>query len=697
MDKEEHKQDFALKARTVFLLWPFFALTQILLAEVIAENSLHEKSLTLSGRLGLQCAELSLLFPALFIFCLILYFLQRIFSLVPGATGRVLRATIVFVLSLAALVVYLGDWLSLYMTGQFSGMDGIAMVSGSAIQMFQHLLHFNVMLGLLVPIVCMLFAFCLYGISALLARIDPGRRAFLMVFVLLCFSPSLFFAWTLEPKLDKEHGQGVHIGGTIKDTDLFPVLRDYRTGPLLRIRADIYNRLEDGKFDTADFKKKVVLRPRGNAAQYFDSVNRPEMARNNVIIILVESLRPDVLVSFGGRKEVMPELDRLARRSQLFLNNYTQASHSNYADSCILSSQYPLRARHYHLYPKNPLYPRVLIYDILSGLGYRSAIISSQNESWGQMRNFLDTGNLDLFLDAENYDGPTYVPRADTGFANFIKGSKRAGKIDDRFTIDRALNWINADTKPFFAYINMQNSHVPYEVPADFPRRFSPAKLDFQIKFNDFPKDRVEEVRNVYFDSLAYVDRQIGRLFEYLERKQLLDKTIIVVSGDNGQAFFEHGFAGHANKLYDEVLRVPLLIFVPGLEPKAYDLLSQHIDVPPSLLELLKLPPHPNFQGRSLFEKAPVKRNVYLVVQSPLAHQYALVTDHRKLIFDYRTKRTNLYNLHADPGEMIDLARYEPQTIDIMKQKLFAWRAAQLDYYESAAQMVNFYPPYFKE
>ena len=102
-----------------------------------------------------------------------------------------------------------------------------------------------------------------------------------------------------------------------------------------------------------------------------------------MIVILVESLRIDQLLITGGAREVMPNLEKLSLRGRVFSNNYTQASHSNYADLCPLTSHYPLRGRSHHLYPKNASYPRLLIYDVLKSLGYDTAIFSSQNENWG--------------------------------------------------------------------------------------------------------------------------------------------------------------------------------------------------------------------------------------------------------------------------------------------------------------------------
>ena len=104
--------------------------------------------------------------------------------------------------------------------------------------------------------------------------------------------------------------------------------------------------------------------------------------------------------------------------------------------------------------------------------------------------------------------------------------------------------------------MNLQNSHVPYPVPDDFKRKFSPKKIDFQLRFGDFPRDKIEIVKGMYSDALRYVDFQFGRLIKHLEEKRLMERTIIVVTGDTGQAFYEHGYAHHAGPIFDEYSRL---------------------------------------------------------------------------------------------------------------------------------------------
>jgi arylsulfatase A-like enzyme len=478
--------------------------------------------------------------------------------------------------------------------------------------------------------------------------------------------------------------------------DRYAMSRDERLSPVASVLAELRYRLGSRPDPIpTDDDARLISRPLIPMDRYLSGVDRQRLRRWNVIVLLVESLRADQLRAYGGTKDVMPTLDALAREARVFTNAYTQASHSNYADLGPLSSHYPLRSRTIHYPPRDPTYPRVLIYDVLKALGYHTSVFSSQNEHWENVIHYIKTASVDRFFHGENFDGPTYVMLGDTGLANWVKQTKRAGSVDDRFTVREAIKWIESlDGEPFSMYLNLQNSHVPYPVPEDFPRRFSPATLDFTITFGHFPRAKAEVVKGVYADSLAYVDSQIGRLFEFLRTRGLWERTLIVVTGDHGQAFYEHGFASHASELYNEVMRVPLLIRAPGLGSGLDDRPAQHVDVPPSVFELLGLPPHPSFQGISLFDtERHEDRSLYMVCQTPLAHQYAVVRSGFKLLYDERRNSYKLYDLVRDPAETTDLARMRPALAKKLTDRLHAWRRAQIDYYEDESRHGREYPP----
>lgn len=602
----------------------------------------------------------------------------------PGSTGwpRVARVGVAVMIVVVPVVAYAASWAIFRSTGQFLNHSMLVLWWSNPVQMAQHTMHMEPRTPVLVGIGTLVFAGALVlGLRGVRGYLKGWLGWSIAAAAVILVPASLF----LPGMIGWEAVDG-----------FMRARRAHSSGPLLVIAADYRFRSSanaDPIFRAAT--PVVESTPIISMDRYLaDAASAVAGARRlNVLIVVIESLRSDQLTTFGGNRVVMPTVDGIADSALRFTRHYTQASHSDYADPTILSSHYPLRSSTYHVYPKSPPYPRVLIYDVLAPLGYRVGIFSSQNESWGGMKYYLDTGSVDRFLHSETYDGPTYVPDRDEGFAGWVRGAKKSGKIDDRFTVDEAIRWIDEDDEPFVIYMNLQNSHIPYVIPADFDPPYGAGRISFTVRFGSFPQDSVKAVRDLYASSLAYVDAQLGRLMEYLARVGRLDDTIIVITSDTGQAFYEHGFASHASALYDEVMRVPLLIRAPGLDAGERSALSEHVDIPPTILGLLGLPPHPSFQGVDLLGAASGKTKSVFLVGQALREQYAVVDGRWKLIFDADFASYELYDLEADPGELHDLATERADVVARLGALLHGWRKAQIDYYRTPDDYRNAYPP----
>lgn len=619
-----------------------------------------------------------------------------------GAARRCAQALLVLAAG-APVLLWLSSWEAFASNGRFLDSEGLAFMSANPLQFFQHVAHIEPYLMVAAPLVWLAATLVVtFGIAACTARLGPRSAAGLSaVAVALTAAAAVLGARAPGDSFPAEEFVTDPDAGMVYTyRDLYAECRDDRAGPISRARADVHARwLDPHPPLRADPSIGVVRRPIVPLEEFAAGVDAKRIRRWNVLLVIVESLRPDQLAVLGGPREVMPGVEAIAREGIAFSDNYTEASHSNYADICPLSSRYPLRSERVYLYPERTTYPRVPIYDVLHALGWKTAIISSQNEIWGHMINYLRSGHLDHFFHSESFDGPTYVPRNDTGFEEFLKGSKRSGKIDDRFTIDEAMRWIDArGDAPFFLYINMQNSHLPYETPADFPRRFGPERLPFQIHFGGFPRSQIQTVKDVYADSLAYSDYQLSRLIDHLKERGEWDRTLVVVTGDTGQAFYEHGFVAHANRIFDELMRVPLVIRAPGMQPRVDPRPAQHIDVAPTILDLLGIPPHPSFQGISLVGDDPaLGRSRFLLVQAPLAEQYGVVRDGFKLVYDAERDKTTLVNLRRDPGETRDLSKRRPILTEELRRRVDTWRALQIQYYRDPSIHTRTYPPVLED
>ncbi len=430
-----------------------------------------------------------------------------------------------------------------------------------------------------------------------------------------------------------------------------------------------------------------------------DTADKP-----SIIIVAMESLRHDVVHLEHQGRQVTPYLNALARRGLEWKRAYAQSTHSDYADVCTVSSLYPLRTRLHHFYRYDDPWPRTRIYDLLKPAGYATAIISSQNESWGSMDAFLDSPNLDVFYHPERSDDrrDQVLSVRDPGFNQELQaGALVAGKFPDRRTTSVAIQWIReqaARNKPFFLSMNFQSSHFPYLIPDDAARPFTPYELDADVSFMSYPREKTPNVRNAYYNALHESDRQLGRLLAALSEMELLDDVILLVIGENGEAFHENGSIGHAREPVEPVIHVATVMHAPRyLKPGVEEYPLEHVDLMPTVLGLMGWPSHPNFQGiDTLSADRPPSRErlLFFHVNSPAARADALLFGGRwKYVINYRTGQRTLYDIDRDPGETSDLSAEQPKLTTYLQRTLNQWRNRQLAYYHFPNYYTKAFPP----
>ncbi|WP_417851340.1 sulfatase [Thalassoglobus sp.] len=435
----------------------------------------------------------------------------------------------------------------------------------------------------------------------------------------------------------------------------------------------------------------------------------PHTKKPSVIILAVESLRADTVHLKHQGREVLPNINRLAREGVEFTSAYSQSTHSDYADVCIISSLYPLRTREHHYYTTADPWPKTLAFDLFKEVGYSTAIISSQNEGWGNMDQFLETPSLDLFYDAARsginkrpeIDNESF--KRDPGFVHELRvGALTTGKLEDRQTMDRALDWLNEKVEadePFFLSMNFQSSHFPYEVPEDEEQPFQPAELAADVSFMEYPEERTPQVKNAYYNGIHQCDHQIGRMVRELEKLKILDDVILIVLGENGEALNENGYCGHAQKPVQPMIHVATIIRAPEyLEPATDNYPLEHIDVIPTVLGMLDWNPHPNFQGTDIFaeDRVPLEdRLLYFHVNNCSNEAEAVILGGRwKLMKDHHWQNVHLYDLKTDPGETNDIIEEEPELARQLLDKVEMWRENQLAYYHYSNYFSKYYPPH---
>lgn len=468
--------------------------------------------------------------------------------------------------------------------------------------------------------------------------------------------------------------------------------------PLFTLAADLFGQSDDTILPNINPAKLVPIVT--DAQLYADAAKTP--ARTNVLFLVVESLRGDLLFQEHQGKQITPNLNSLARRSLVFTNMHAQATHTDYALPSLLSSQYPLRVQGHYYYKRQEDWPKTLIYDHLSHFGYETAIISSDTTNWGDVRNFLWSDKLSTFLDAENMPTSFTAPGS-RGYVTDFKETPRTQikSIPDRDTIDYDIAWLNdafARGKRVFLHSFFYQPHYPYKIPSSAPPVFQPSTIDFESNFLWFPPEKMDVMMNAYLNAVHETDAQIGRLLKYFDDSGQTSNTLIVVTADHGEAFGEHGKVTHAGPLFGEVVRIPLIISGPGVKPGFEDYPVQQIDVVPTVCKLLNLPAHPGFQGIDVLSanRPPIaERDLFLHAEPPSSWRGdALLHANRwKLWHDRYVDLLYLYDLQTDPGETQDISHFAPPVAEPLKAKLQAWRNDQLSYYAFKSYHEHYYPP----
>ena len=211
-----------------------------------------------------------------------------------------------------------------------------------------------------------------------------------------------------------------------------------------------------------------------------------------------------------------------------------------------------------------------------------------------------------------------------------------------------------------------QASHHPYDPQP------GQAETDF-FAGRPEPEDAWDLGR--YLNTLAEVDRQLGRLFDGLRERGLDQDTVVIVTGDHGESFGDpHPTWGHGFRLWDTGLRVPLMVWSPALFPEGrrVSTVGGHVDLSPTVLDLVGAPAPAEWQGTSLLARQ----------RPPRAYFYAANDDYLlgvregrfKYVYNVTMGKDELYDLLADPGEQVNLAAQQPQKCAELRRRLAAWK-----------------------
>lgn len=363
-------------------------------------------------------------------------------------------------------------------------------------------------------------------------------------------------------------------------------------------------------------------------------------AGTNVLLITLDTTRADRIGCYGYAGARTPVLDGLGARGVIFERAQSQVPLTLPSHASILTGRYP-KEHGLHVNGRNALGPTpATLPEAFKAHGYRTAAFVSAgviDSRYGLNRGF------DVYGDDLSSPGQHH--------------SDKAQRRGDAVT-DEALAWLDsAADGPFFAWIHYYDPHKPYDPPAPYG----------------------ENVPTPYDGEIAFMDAQIGRVVRWLEKRQLTANTLLVLVGDHGESFGEHGAFGHTTFVYQTNLHVPMIFVHPALHSgHRVAAVVEDVDIYPTVLDLMGWARAPDLLSRSLVPALNGREieSVASYAESQSVHwafgwaqQRSLTTDRWKYI---SSTRPELYDLTADPHEERSVLNDYPDVAERMRQALVA-------------------------
>jgi len=369
--------------------------------------------------------------------------------------------------------------------------------------------------------------------------------------------------------------------------------------------------------------------------------NKVEKDSNlNVLLITLDTTRADRIGCYGYKKAKTSNLDFLAFNGVRFSDAYCQVPLTLPSHCSILTGAYPI----YHQVHNNGSYylspSHVTLTEILKEKGYKTAAFVS---------SFSVDSRFGLDQGFETYDDKFQEDEAIKHF----RSERRADKVFSSFS-----NWLDKQNKQkFFCWVHFFDPHLPYDPPSPFKEEFLNSPYDGEI---------------------AYMDLYIGKIIEKLREKSIIDNTLIILVGDHGESLGEKGEHDHGIFIYDNTLKVPLILYCKKNLPQGITIGSRVrlIDIMPTILEMLKISVGkeiqgisllPYIEGRGISDLPSYIETYYPRENYGWSELIGLIDKEWKYI---KAPKEELYNIKRDPTEEKNLINKEKKVVSAMKDKL---------------------------
>lgn len=412
-----------------------------------------------------------------------------------------------------------------------------------------------------------------------------------------------------------------------------------------------------------------------------------------VILITMDTVRADHLGVYGYKRETSPNIDGFAMDGVRWENAIVQVPLTRPSHFTILSGRYPSShglLDNFSATPENI----PLLSDMLGEKGYKTAAFVS-----AAVLNSSFNTRLGFQMYSDRIENVVFDNSFLLVFA--LRKIEALGRIkaenSARETNEKVLTWLKENKENhFFMWAHYFDPHTPYNPAPAFRKMFTDSDYDIEKYYSyEWEKENYDSVqKKVYIDrkitdyavalydaEIRNLDEELGRLFNELKELKLYEKSLIILTADHGESF-DHGYYfDHGDRLYEGLIRVPLIIKFPGKkwQGKTIETQVSSIDIAPTILEYLSLNHSGKMDGKSMIshvsndEIDSQAETNYAYSQTPYQEFFfykakelqSIRSNKWKYIYDIRTGAAELYDISSDPGEQTDFASSRP---DIMKE-----------------------------
>lgn len=385
---------------------------------------------------------------------------------------------------------------------------------------------------------------------------------------------------------------------------------------------------------------------------------RPAYPNYNLVILVAESLRADML-----NPEVMPATYQFAKKSAHFLNHYSAGNGTRMG---LFGLFYGLYGNYWFEFLREQRPP--ILMETLMNRKYQFELFTSARFSYPEFDKTVFSGiPKENMHEADTRQGFDKSVFAGISEENMKEVTADKGWVRDRQNVAGMLDFFDRRDKarPFMTFMFFESPHARYYFPSETVIR--PNYLeDFSYATMDLKRD-IDLIKNRYINSCHHLDTQIERIITYLENNGLLDSTMVVIASDHGEEFMENGRWGHNSNYTQEQIQSAMVLYVPGMKPMESSKITSHLDIAPTLLNVLGVanPPQDYCLGYDLLGST---ERDYTVVSDWSSLAYVGKT--YKAVFPLKAAGFAQQTITTQNDDSVDSAGFYSQNQNVMVQIL---------------------------